>query len=765
MIFFKIIFLILIFSKFYCTDSQFKIEFDESKELIWIKNFKNFSAINLKNQLINEIKHVDKMIIFIPTNKISFIDDYFLIANGQNFDLRISFSFLFSKIKSFGSKKSVFKTKFEDDNPIFLKFFHSDFFYSVECNDYQVDGIFKHVKEISFAFTVRYFPNVCPLIFKNTNLYKMEFYGISKNFLSTNHLDFDQKLDLKLINSTIQILYLNFYKGIITQKMMIFKNTSNLKINGMIDKIEKDSFSHMKIKFITLLIDNEAEFFSQGFDWTSTLNFDLRVNFTDVNNLKMYSEKVILITTFSRKYNPQKINYPFPDHDFCLFKNFPDDRLVFIELKILNDNFTCLHIWLLKKKCIFNLLLNISDYKWLCKNMSFLREKITKCNFDKRLQNCKKIILKFSKISMDWILYYSEIADFFFVIVSYLLVLIAFFGNIISCFILSNLLFNYQFVKDTKNSIEVLMLSNCIINLIYLVIRTIHLSNKCVYPHSIFCADFHKSIQSQYLEIIAVDLFGNLCKFTSNLLQIMVSAKRLMLLDPQFKNRMHLFLNLKVFKISFISFVSIYVVIIIAAQIITTKINNMPFQLNHLENYFEYPNKKLFFANYLNPIAPLSITTNSVPALIIFILNISINNVLSICLFCIAEILFFIDAKSNIKRKKNLNLNFKSKGYKKSPTNKSLNVILINLIFLIFFRILTILTSIFIIYQKSINNYSHFNICSTHHKVCTIFQEIDEILFTLTISFLIVFYFYAYKQFKKNLLNSKIWTALKFHLN
>ena len=752
--FFKIILVFLISTtKYFCLNSQYEIKIDENNELIWIKNFENFSIINLGNELINT-KIIQPSIFFIPKNKMNLTNDFLLMADGKSFNLSLSFLLVFSKIKSFGSKESIFKKISQGHNLIDLQFYHSIFFYSVECNDKQVDGIFKHVQRIDFAFSVRYLPNVCPLVFKNSNLESIQFYGLSKNFLSTNHLDFDQKIDLRLINSTIYSLYLNLYKGIITRKMMIFKNTSVLRINGIIDKIERYSFLEMKLKLIGFFIDNEVVFISKGIDWTFDLNSGLRMNFTDLNNLKKYRDKVIFISFYSKKYAPLKETYLFPDQDFCLFKNFPDERLVFFELK-LKKNFTCLEVWLSKKMCLFYNLLNIYNEIWLCNNISFLKELISECNFDKRIQNCNKTVLNVNKISKNLILYYSEIMDYYLVIISYSLVLIAFFSNLISFFILIKLLINYLYVKDAKNSIELLMLANCSINLIYLMTHFIHLAKKCVYQHSNFCPDFHITIESQLIEIIVVDIFGNLLKFTSNLLQIMVSAKKLMLLDPQFKNKLILFLNSRIFQITFIFFVLFYVIILIGTQIITTQINKMPFQLNHLENYLEYPNKKIFFVNYLLPIIPVSTKTNSsVTVLIFFIFNISINNILSISLFCFAEILFFFNAKSNINKKKKLNLGVK---LKKSPNNKSLNVVLVNLMCLIFFRIISILISIFIIYQKSTNYYFPFNICSTHHKVCTIFQEIDGIIFLITISFIVVFYFYAYKKFKESILKTTMW--------
>ncbi|RNA13372.1 hypothetical protein BpHYR1_044345 [Brachionus plicatilis] len=63
---------------------------------------------------------------------------------------------------------------------------------------------------------------MCPLLFKNSALGSIEFHGR------------------------------------ITKRMMVLKNFTNLRINGILDEIENDSLSETKIKCISFLIDNEV---------------------------------------------------------------------------------------------------------------------------------------------------------------------------------------------------------------------------------------------------------------------------------------------------------------------------------------------------------------------------------------------------------------------------------------------------------------------------------------------------------------------------
>ncbi|RMZ94453.1 hypothetical protein BpHYR1_035503 [Brachionus plicatilis] len=78
--------------------------------------------------------------------------------------------------------------------------------------------------------------------------------------------------------------------------MLIFKNVTNLKIHGLLDKIENDSFREIKAKYINLLIDNYLEIFSQGLEWMNFLNSNLTLNFSDANDITRSLDKAIFVS-------------------------------------------------------------------------------------------------------------------------------------------------------------------------------------------------------------------------------------------------------------------------------------------------------------------------------------------------------------------------------------------------------------------------------------------------------------------------------------
>ena len=719
------------------------IQSDESKSIISINNVMKFTETFVSSELLNS-KVFTLIFNFYPIKRIILSNEFKININftGQNY--KPDFFIKFFKIKAFSARKSIFQNLIYKYNIINLQFYHSIFNYSSNCSDIEIDGIFKNTSSITFAFSVKYLPGVCPLFFKNLNLDNINFHGISRSFLILNELDFNNQTK---IDSTCGILSFHLYKGKITKRMIIFKSIKLIKINGLLDKIEDNAFQAVNVKNIIFSIDNEVYFFSKGLKWASKLNSNLKINFSDKDNVKKNSGKVIFIDIQLPKLTSTDLN-GFSNEDFCLFKDFPDERLIFFLIKKNFDEITCVDIWLMKKACIFYYLLNMNPRTILCENITVFKIKIEECNFTNMINKCSVAsISKFQIWSKNLILYFGMELDYFFTILQYLLVLIAFCSNSLSLFILVKI---KSKLDQLHNTIENFMIINCIFNIFYLVTRCVQLLTKCVYPNSIFCSDFHFSYTAQLITIIVVDIIGNLLKFISSLIQISISINRLTTLDLQLKIKIIAKLKSKLTKFNLIVFGLIYLGILISSQLMMASFSISFYSTDPLENYIEYPNKKFFFMNYLSPVQPLAAYHNqSLVVLFIFILNITINNIFTMVVFCLTEVLVLINARSNIEQKRLLMLNNDMKNFKKHlKTKKSLNVIIINLLFIIFFRILSVLTGIFIIYQKSSNYFEKLNICSIHHKICTIVEEFDHIFFLLTISVVIIFFYHVYRPFK-----------------
>ncbi|RNA35167.1 hypothetical protein BpHYR1_018175 [Brachionus plicatilis] len=569
-------------------NQDYIMRYDDSRSIFTIKNFNAFS----QKIILNE-----KFELKVDNSQLKFEPSYFI---------------KFFQIKAFNSEKSVFENLHLKHNKIQLEFYYSTLAYSGNCTGYDTDGIFQYVDLIAFTFNVKYTRNICPILFQNSALDALEFHGI------------------------------------ITKRMILVKNATHLKINGLLDKIKNDSFQFATIKGISFNIDN---------------------GINDLNDVKQNQDNVVLIHSNS-KFTTN--SYDFPDHDFCAFKNFPDHRNTL--------NYSCLTIWLLKKACPFYNLLNINKQMMICRNMTTFKDQVKACNFAHMTRMCSLSTFEVKQVSKSLILYFAEVSDYYFVIIQYVLVLGAFLSNSYAFFVLQKIKSNLTSLKSSKNSIEYYMLANCCINLMYLVTRLIHLVSKCVYPYTMFCSEFHFTYESQLIEILVVDIMGNLLKFSSSLLQIFVSINRLIPLSSQIRIKINSISISKAARACTLLFFCINIGILIASQLMMSKINIWYFARDHLENYKEYPDKKFFFMNYLSPVQPIRLqlpSNKSVTILIMFILNIFINNILTTIIFCMAEILVLFNAQSNMRRKKNLSVNNDKKNLKKIlKLNKPLNVII-----------------------------------------------------------------------------------------
>ncbi|RNA31092.1 hypothetical protein BpHYR1_049926 [Brachionus plicatilis] len=511
-----LIFLLVLFFKlpfgFNLNQQKYSTLFDDSKSVLAIKNFYSFSDIDLNYKVYIRSGQVLK-IEYEPNKKLNLDSDLFFWIDFKNVTYKEIFKIHFSKIKSFNSTRSLFFQLSQNKNLVYLAFYHSILNYSLGCNDNQMEGMFRHVTSIIFAFSVKYLPNVCPYVFKNTDLISLEFHGITKSFLSFNQLDFDDTQDLGKLNSSAYFsLNFFFYKGILTKRMMIFRNATNLRINGMIDKIESESFSSTKIKAINFDIDNERFFFSHGIEWMSMLNSQLKINLSDLNETRKNFKNRIQIYFHSKKLLSIKKSYEFDDSDFCIFKNFPDDRFIFFDLKYLSSKNSCLKIWLMKKSCLVFNLLQIHTQMAKCGNITDLEKKIKQRNFKQRLNKCHLYKKQNFILTNSAIFYVSQIAEFFFQIISYFFVGISFVSNSLSLFILVKVvLFHCKNLDGIFFKIEASMLANCSLNLLYLLTRFIHLVKKCVYPNSVFCPGFYYSHQSQLVEMVFVDYLNVDC--------------------------------------------------------------------------------------------------------------------------------------------------------------------------------------------------------------------------------------------------------------
>jgi len=254
-------------------------------------------------------------------------------------------------------------------------------------------AFFDCFKMVSFEEDIKYPISFCPVHFKNANLDLIQVYNLKNdnklNFMQLIVNDSISDLNCKVNKFTIyeSDIYLNdklFYVEIF--KFVQELNIIASKLNG----IQNDLFKNFqKLKQIVFEITNFKQFLGTNTGWMSYLNGNITVNLNDSEDLfKNKNNKMLL--TLTDDYSV----YTYPDQDFCLFQNFPHDKLVFPIINTLpNLECSCTLLWLIQYKDIYPetfSLMNTSSV-FNCINRLDFKDLIQKCNFKTKIDVCNGI--------------------------------------------------------------------------------------------------------------------------------------------------------------------------------------------------------------------------------------------------------------------------------------------------------------------------------------------------------------------------------------
>jgi len=254
-------------------------------------------------------------------------------------------------------------------------------------------AFFDCFKMVSFEEDIKYPISFCPVHFKNANLDLIQVYNLKNdnklNFMQLIVNDSISDLNCKVNKFTIyeSDIYLNdklFYVEIF--KFVQELNIIASKLNG----IQNDLFKNFqKLKQIVFEITNFKQFVGTNTGWMSYLNGNITVNLNDSEDLFKNKNNIMLLT-LTDDYSV----YTYPDQDFCLFQNFPHDKLVFPIINTLpNLECSCTLLWLIQYKDIYPetfSLMNTSSV-FNCINRLDFKDLIQKCNFKTKIDVCNGI--------------------------------------------------------------------------------------------------------------------------------------------------------------------------------------------------------------------------------------------------------------------------------------------------------------------------------------------------------------------------------------
>ena len=483
-------------------------------------------------RLVNLVKYVyNKNIVFNRINGFNlklykkpnyYYKGYEILFENSRFDFYIDGS----KINEKNCKLSNFNQTFNIFGPILALTMNSNNFYS---------------------------KNTCPYVFMNSEVQRITLSEISNSLILKNQLEFthiNQENTFNLNNRNLFYLNMGFAFEFLTTKtvnIFVFKYVERIYIWGVVDGIQLDFFKYFKhLKFVFVYLQN-FERFLQASDnkWMTYLNMDVKVNLNKLNQVNSNLGRTILLELVQKngdKDTPSTFTraYMYPDEDFCLFKYFPHQQLVYpLIVSSAKIECTCTLLWLLKYSNLYfeNNYKTLKVYSYIIDYVytygdeyanhsgigclgKDLDKRIRSCNFEERLKNCNKSNLNHK--STNQII--SSDLQVFFLFKWFELVLLEFLQPTLCIF---GIVTNSLTILTVKQSIGIgkvkdpLMYNhifyNSIFNLIYCIISLFSLINVCIFTQSTFCSSLYTYHASQYFKIVFIYYFGNAIKLCCNI--------------------------------------------------------------------------------------------------------------------------------------------------------------------------------------------------------------------------------------------------------
>ena len=596
--------------------------------------------------------------------------------------------------------------------------------------------------------------NICPLVFKNSNINDLTIVGENSYFSSvglsfSNHSYQDLNSSIYLLNLRVTNieLDLNFLHP------DVFKNVETLYINEQPKKIHPDLFFKLnEISDIYIYTQYlKSILHDSGIDWIKNINKDVYCDLENSEQLKqLLSQGKRKRIYFDCNYNPSF--YAFPNEDFCLYKDFPINQLVVIleycnedELQNnTNKNFSCTYLWITRSykyfinhainpnhKVIMNWLLNSDDYK-----------SISKCDFDKRLEICNKTIFTTQHITTAFD--HSEnikLAEIIINILSYILSIFGIVTNLLIIITISSKK-NKEDFKGYKHYSYLRL--NSIFSCLILLIHLFSWLNQCIYPFQVFCPLIRKTVFMQYFKIIIGEVLMTTLKFMNNFTYIGFAFNRISLIGKDHNKLVKFMSDLGI---------KTYIGVTLFISIGLSVIKFFEYRINIGSTLNDYP----FFHEFVQQFAD-NIEAQVKPFLVIFAF---ISDLFNYFVFLIVN--FSIDIGMIIKLRKTLKEKLeKSKEYsskeqqekKRKENEKAFNnarsIVIWNISLNIIFKLPAISYSINYLYMRK----NRISICS--NNCISLLLKFSDFFYFLYISIQFFFYIHYDKNFKKKFYFKKV---------
>jgi hypothetical protein len=432
-------------------------------------------------------------------------------------------------------------------------------------------GIFGELENLYINFEYRSsnsnFQKWCPLIFKNIN--------IQTHFLSSKPIRFFRENSSHNINSRIKFLQFNslvvdnFDKEILHPQ--VYSSVISITIIGSVKKIETDVFKDLiNLKSIELgIYDLKGLIHGNGIEWinyvsfyTPRLNVSLFKFECDLKCILLLNSSVSYILFLTYRYDSTTISdiknlsswpnlepYDFPDKDFCIFSNYPQDRSMVL---IFNDDLdqidcTCTIIWITRNAAFLANYSALYGAQPICNslvtNTSEFEMAFDACGFSEKYQKCQLNMAALNQSLASYTDSYFQFYDTQYVLIEirnilknyfdYWLLVLGFLANFITVIVIINAYRKASAFSNNKNnqlgSIKEnffrYVLINSSINSIYCLIMFFSETFACV-PN---LPDERYSKSNCNISDICIAATASVLKLTANVTFLQMSLNRYLL--------------------------------------------------------------------------------------------------------------------------------------------------------------------------------------------------------------------------------------------
>lgn len=510
------------------------------------------------------------------------------------------------------------------------------------------------------------FDKICPIIFQNMNIDILFFSPVLETFYLKSKITFSKLEPYYELNNTInrlslsKTIKLNLDESLLN--LNVFKSLNSIEIIGNVNSIQKDLF--IKFPGIKNIFFDGQNFRQQAhktqLEWVKSFNSKIRVNFSNLSTVLSHGNMFKFIHVLFKDpsyidygiYEPHVfLNNTFPDEDFCIYKDFPFNQLVFFSFDTYYYNMnpipsiTCTLFWITNKLDLLILYKpQLSDFDRL--KLQKMNELFKKCNFEEKIKLCliNNKLKSLTRLSIEEMQYYNNLI--LYILEFFSLPLASFVGMIISA--LSVITISKLDKKQDKKILRQFyyLKFNGIFNFFYCFIQNCRLIYS--WPN-VFGKGIEFMVFSQYFRIIFGEYILKCLKLCSNFTFIMFSIIRCSMakdsrnfLNPIYKiNQKKLTVSIVLFS-SFICFIKLF-----------------SFQINYFDPNFEYPSQKSFY---------YQMSANIRGQILINIFNFLCDLIIYlffIIAHLIADIILLINVYNNLRIKKKLCVRKMSDKYQK----------------------------------------------------------------------------------------------------